>query len=313
MEAENNKQVPARVLIFGASGHIGKPLAAFLTREAPQMALRLASRDAGRQAELAKAFPQAETVLADYADRASLETATRDVDGVFAVTPTGTDEAEAMGNLVAALHTTNPSAYVVRLLGMQPESNPRRIPQWLRDHGFGLPIQHPIAKSVLDESDLPVTYLNCGATFMDNFLRWQSPALRQRRTLVWPERLIPYIDPVDIAETAGRLFLSTNQRHFGQFHTMNNGHDLLYFRDAAKLMSDVWAEPITYEGSREDFNREYTHMGEQRLNFLWNFFQYERDNEVVWALNDFVERMLGRKPKTLAQWLAENRDAILGS
>jgi hypothetical protein len=28
------------------------------------------------------------------------------------------------------------------------------------------------------------------------------------------------------------------------------------------------------------------------------FLEYERENEVVWARNDFVERMLGRKPRT---------------
>ncbi|MDX3109961.1 hypothetical protein ACIBO5_52375 [Nonomuraea angiospora] len=30
------------------------------------------------------------------------------------------------------------------------------------------------------------------------------------------------------------------------------------------------------------------------------FLEYERENEVVWARNDFVERMLGRKPRTEA-------------
>jgi hypothetical protein len=29
------------------------------------------------------------------------------------------------------------------------------------------------------------------------------------------------------------------------------------------------------------------------------FLEYERENEVVWARNDFVERMLGRKPRTV--------------
>jgi hypothetical protein len=41
--------------------------------------------------------------------------------------------------------------------------------------------------------------------------------------------------------------------------------------------------------------------------------QYEQDNEVVWALNDFVERTIGRKPTTLREWLIEHRDVILGT
>jgi hypothetical protein len=36
------------------------------------------------------------------------------------------------------------------------------------------------------------------------------------------------------------------------------------------------------------------------------FLEYERENEVVWARNDFVERMLGRKPRTVRDWLQEH-------
>jgi hypothetical protein len=44
---------------------------------------------------------------------------------------------------------------------------------------------------------------------------------------------------------------------------------------------------------------------------LWEFFEYERENEVVWSRNDFVERTLGRKPRTLREWLAEHAQPLL--
>lgn len=308
----NRKTVPSSVLIFGARGHIGGPLAAFLGREAPAIHLRLASHDPERAAALQVQFPRAAVVVADYADRASLVRALDAIEGVFIVTPTNTEEATAMTNVVEALRATETRPHIVRLLGMQPESDPNRIPKALRDHRLGLPVQHPIAKKILDGSGLPVTYLNCGATFIDNFARWMAPALRKRRTLVWPERLIPYIDPVDIAEVAARLFLSDNHRHIGQFHTMNNGQDILRFREVAELMSDVWGEAIAYDGSKEAFFSEYAAMGTDRLQFLWDFFQYEQDNEEVWARNDFVERMIGRRPTTVREWLGANRSVLLG-
>jgi hypothetical protein len=93
---------------------------------------------------------------------------------------------------------------------------------------------------------------------------------------------------------------------------MNNGHDILRFKDVAQIMSDVWGVPITFDGRKERFLAQYAHMGERRLGFLWEFFQYEQDNEVVWARNDFVERMLGRKPKTVREWLIEHRDELIG-
>ena len=168
-----------------------------------------------------------------------------------------------MTNLVAAVKKAGTAVHILRGLGLQPEANPRRIPQSIRDR-LGLPIQHPIAKQILDESDLPVTYLNFGATFMDNFF-WMKEGLCRERRLIWHNRLIPFIDPRDIAEVAGRLFLSDNHRHIGQFHTLNNGHDLMRYSDVAELMSEVFGEKITHDGSKEAFfDAYYAHLGEVR-------------------------------------------------
>ncbi|HJP68661.1 MAG TPA: NAD(P)H-binding protein, partial [Sphingomicrobium sp.] len=287
-------------------------LAEFLSREVPGIQLRLVSRDAIRGRELHARFPRAQVVQANYSDPASLGPAVAGMEAIFVLTPAGTDERQAMGNLVDAVRSANTNPHIIRLVGYQPEYNPHRIGQWLANQGMGLPVQHPLAKRLLDDSLLPVTYLNCGATFIDNFARWMAPALRERRTLIWPERLIPYLDPRDIAEVAGRLFLSDNHRHIGQFHTMNNGHDILRFAEVAALMSDLWGEPIAHDGSKSAFFGEYAQMGEARLQFLWEFFEYERDNEVVWARNDFVERMIGRKPTTVRDWLIAHKSEILG-
>lgn len=131
-------------------------------------------------------------------------------------------------------------------------------------------------------------------------------ALCGSRTLIWPERQIPYIDPLDIAEVAGRLFLASHRRNVGQFHTMNNGQDILKFRQVAEIMSEIWGEAIAYDGSQDAFFREYASMGTSRLQFLWNFFEYERENEEVSARNDFVARIIGRQPTPVRDWLTRN-------
>ncbi|CAM5602790.1 hypothetical protein SALBM311S_07773 [Streptomyces alboniger] len=215
-----------------------------------------------------------------------------------------------MTNLVAAVKEAGTAVHVLRVLGLQPEANPRRFPQHIQDLSSGLPTQHPLAKRILDESDLPVTYLNIGATFMDNLLRTKE-GLRRERKLIWHDRLIPWIDPRDVAEVAGRLFLSGNHRHIGQFHTLNNGHDLKRYSDVAELMSEVFDEKITHDGSKESFVRAYENFGARPSTELWDFFSYEEENEVVWARNDFVERTLGRKPRTLKEWLQEHAKLLL--
>jgi len=44
---------------------------------------------------------------------------------------------------------------------------------------------------------------------------------------------------------------------------------------------------------------------------LWNFFKFEQANEEQWALNNFVERILGRKPTTVRGWIVEHKDSLV--
>ena len=307
---DNHKPSPRSILIFGAAAHVGRPLAQFLRSQEQPIRLRLASSQLERQAELRRDFPDAEVVRADYFDLPSLEVAVEGMEGIFVITPSGTDERPAMRNLVAAVKKAGCAVHILRCVGVQPEANMRRIPtSLLKAPALGLPVQHPHVKQILDESGLPVTYLNFGATFMDN-LFWMHEGLKRERKLIWHERLIPFIDARDIAEVAGRLFLSDNHRHIGQFHTLNNGHDLMRYSEVAALMSEVLGEPITHDGSKEAFYEAYVHLGHRR-DYLWDFFEYERANEVVWARNDFVERTLGRNPITLREWITEHARQLL--
>lgn len=308
----NRKPIPKSVLIFGAAEHIGGPLATFLAREAPSIRLRLQTRSEQKARTLRQQHPGAEVVIADYADPASLTRAVDGMEGVFVITPAALDERAAMGHLVAALQQAGCLVHLVRIMGLHPDENPRQIPAALRERGTGIEVQHLVARQILDDSGLPVTHLNCGATFMDNLLRLgQGESVRRERKLIWPEHLITWIDPRDVAEVAGRILLSDNHRHIGQFHTMNNGHDLMRYQEVAELMAEAWGEPIAFDGSREGFFAEYAALG-PLCDLLWDYFQYEQDNEVVWARNDFVERTLGRKPTTLREWLIEHRQQLLG-
>lgn len=250
----NNKPIPRSILIFGASDHIGGPLATFLGREAPSVQLRLASRHQDKVESLQAQFPLAQVVVADYTDLASLTRAVDGMEGIFVITPSRLDETLAMNNLVQACKASGTLVHMIRFMEQQPEASTRGIPPLFRQHHYG-DCDIAIAKRILDHSGLPVTYVNSGATFMDNFMRLSfGTSVKRERTLVWPERLIPWIDPRDVVEVIGRLFLSDNHRHIGQFHTMNNGHDLKRFHEVADLLGDVIGEPVAYDSSREGFS-----------------------------------------------------------
>lgn len=311
--AYNRKPIPQSILIFGASDHVGGPLAEFLTREAPSIRLRLATHGAKKADALRARFPAAEVVVADYADPASLGPAVAGMEGVFVITPAaGLDEPACMTNLVDALQASDSLIQIVRIMGLHPDEHPKQIPPAMRRRGHDGVLQHLAGREILDKSGLPVTFLNCGATFMDNFFRLGiGESVRKERKLIWPEHLVPWIDARDLAEIAARIFLSDNHRHIGQFHTVNNGQDMMRYHEAAELMSEVFGEPIAYDGSEAAFFGAYSFLGPM-CEEIWQYMLYEQDNEVVWSLNDFAERMLGRKPTTLRHWLIEHRDQLLG-
>lgn len=303
----NRKAIPKSIMIFGAADHIGGPLAEYLSREAPGVALRLATSSESKAAVLRQSFPAAEVVLADYGHLTSLASAVAGIEGVFVITPGMCDEAQYMTNLVQALKGAGSVIQIIRFLGLHPDESVRQIPRELIEFGRGAEVQHLVARRILDDSGLPVTHLNCGATFMDNFVRLGlGDTVRRFRRLIWPEHLVPWIDPRDVAEVAARLLLSDNHRHIGQFHTINNGQDLLRYEQVAAMLSEIIGETVSFDASKEAFFEAYAHLGEVR-EYIWRYMQYEQDNEVVWSLNDFAERILGRKPTKLWDWLVEHR------
>ena len=228
------KPIPSSVAIFGASGHIGGPMARFLRFHAPHIRLRLISSSADKLGELRQQHPGAEVVLANYFDQSSLDAAMVGIQGVFVITTSLLDERPAMSNLVAALRKSGALIHMIRITGIQPDTNPKRIPKALRDFGLGLEIQHPIARQILDDADMPVTYLNCGASFMDNYLRMAG--MIHEGLLCWHDRRVPYLDPREIGEAAARLLLSDDSRHVGQFYTLNNGESGLRPSEVAQML-----------------------------------------------------------------------------
>jgi uncharacterized protein YbjT (DUF2867 family) len=317
---ENRKARPRRIVVFGASGHLGGPLARHVQAQAPDVHLRLVTSAPSKLAALADAFPQAEMVQADYFDEASMRAALSDANGVFLVTPNFLDEARAMPIFVRAARDAGTIEHVVRLLGDPPGMTLDRVPASIREFWpAGPATQHLIAKDILKQSDLPVTFMNCAAYLMDNLKAAPLRGLQEHRTLIVPvNRINAFIDPRDVAEVAACLLLSENHRHIGQTHHLDNGHDLMRFSQVAELMSDLFGEPIAYDGSPETFMRvsgeRYRRiMGNERApDYMVDVFEYERENEVVWRRSDVVESIIGRKPRTLRDWLGEHRDILLG-
>lgn len=316
MVPENHKPIPKSIAIFGANGRSGNSLAKWLRFHAHHVRLRLIGSDARSVAQLKRQFADADVVQANYLDRPSLDAAVAGMEGLYVVSRELTPEELSMNNLVAAVKRAGCLVHMIRLTGLQPDANPRRIPKVLQDFKLGLEIQHELARQILDEAGIPVTYLNIGASMMQNFLR-VGDSIQNGRTLTWPQRLIPYIDAREIGEAGGCLLLSDNHRHLYQFYTLNNGHDLLRTDEVVNMMSEVFQTKLRLDSSRAGFDAMFKPLVEAGFvpkvlpDYLWNFFDYERENQVIWTPNQYLERILGRRPMTLRGWLQEHRHVIV--
>ncbi len=316
--AKRIKATPKRILVFGAGDHIGAPLAQYVERHAPQTTLRLATSSSERVGGLQRMFPSAEVVVANYLDQRSLETAFRDVEGVFVVTPDFFNEKEGMKSVVAAAKAVGTITHIVRILSDTPGMTLERLPQALKALGPGPAVQHFEARDILQESGLPVTFLNSAGYFMDDFLFHFSPPLKRSRKLVVPfDRLMCFTDTRDLGEAAARLLLSEEADHIGAYYHFNSGEPPLLFSQVAALMSEVLGTTIGYDGTPETFLQElgpilHEITGDDRAAhyFVVNW-QMERDNQEAFKASDFGARILGRQPVTLREWLQEHRERLL--
>ncbi len=308
-----------RVLVFGARGHIGGPCAARVQRDLPAAQLRLVTHRPDAADALQRQFPNAEVVQASYFDLPSLLAAFDGVDGAFVVTPDFLDEKTAMGNVVAAARHHDTLRHLVRLVADPIGMTIERVPASLHAFGGGTAVQHLRAKEILDRSGLPITYINNAAYFMDNFLTFFAPPIQADRKLVVPrDRRMGFLDTTDTGECAGAILGSSDAHHIGQIYHLDNGNDVMTFREVAELASRALGEQITYDGSDEAFEQ---YCGEalrgyfgtpDAVDYYLHYFQFEQDNETVWRKSDIVEFLTGRPAKRLEDWLVEHRDAVLG-
>ncbi len=310
----------ARIGIFGANGHIGRPMARFIAERSPKTGLRLFVRNEGHVPALRAEFPDAEVVVANYYDLASMEAGFAGLQGLFIVTPNFLDEERAMTNLVYAARTNPGILHIVRVLGDPPGMTLERVPDALRRFGGGTATQHLRAKPILERSGLPVTYLNIASYFMQNFLTpLYNRALRGERRLAIPSnRRMCAIDTADIGACAAAILLSPNQRQIGLTYHLDNGHDMMWFDEVAEMMSEVFGEEITYDGSDETFLRLCGDDVNRLIGrpdaaqYALRYFRWEQDIETIWVKSDIVEHLTGRPATPLRDWLTANRQAILG-
>ena len=166
---------------------------------------------------------------------------------------------------------------------------------------------HWIAERLLDRSGIPVTHLR--PTFFAEWLNYQSRAIREKSILPLPfgdSRYAPIA-----AEDQGRVIgaiLSDPADHAGKVYPLYGPKELTQY-EITDVLSEVIGRKITYVPMEiEPFEQVLKEMG-----FTPHFIQHisavaqDCRDGVFSGTNDLVEKLTGRKPLPIADYIIKNR------
>lgn len=280
------------ILLTGATGNIGRELVDEL--DAQGVEFRILIRDPARAAGLA---PRAERVVADLARPETLPPVFAGVDRLFLLTP-GIG-AEHTAHAVAAAQDAG-VRHIVHLSSFNVLGDPMpAMGRW-----------HHHREQTIRAAGIPATFLRPGG-FMTNAYDWLPTISEGDYVLdpMGPGRYAP-IDPADIAAVAALAL--TQEGHQGAEYVLT-GHELLTIAEQVDILAaatgrDLRVRPV--ETPAEAVRARFPHGAPPALaDALVEGFTLMRADTAGFR-TDTVQRLLGRAPKTFADWCARHAHAF---
>ena len=283
------------ILVFGATGRIGGELISILSSEGvPTVAVT-------RAPERERLLPGIRWTKADLAVPVSIEGLLGDVKTMFLLTGNGPDLAALQITAIRAAAKARVQ-YVVKLSAFGAS-----------DHSKS-PIgrAHYEAEQELIASGMRWVILRPHA-FMQNLLDQTLSIVREGRIFAASaDGKIPFVDTRDIAAVAAATL--THSGHDGKKYVITGPEALSYF-DVARILSEAVGRPITYVAlSPEEARERMVRAGEApwAIDGLLALAAYQRAGGPTAAVHDTVRQVLGRPPRSLAEFAKDHAHVFRG-
>jgi uncharacterized protein YbjT (DUF2867 family) len=269
------------ILVFGAAGTIGDELISILSSEG------VAAIAVTRAASPGRSLPGIRWTQADLAAPSSIEGLFSGVTSMFLLTGNHPDMARLQIAAIDAAARAHVE-HVVKLSALGASDHSR------------LPIgrAHYEAESALMASGMRWTMLR-PHVFMQNLLG-QARAIAHEGRIVGGsgDGRIPFIDTRDIAAVAAVAL--TRPGHDGQKYILTGPEALSYF-DIARILSGVIGRPVEYHDFYDEARDRNTLAAHQRA------------GGKTAMIHDTVRRILGREPRSFAEFAKDHADIFRGS
>ena len=283
------------ILVTGASGTVGRPvLQEVLRMGKPVKAMYRGADDVqGAPAGVA-------TVVADFADGASLANALRGIDTLYLVCSPIPQLVELEGNVIEACEQAGVT-HVVLNSALGAGDYPKSFPSW-----------HRKVEDKLKASGPGYTILRPN-TFMQNIVTYNAPSIRSQGAFysAMGDARISFIDVRDIAVAAAKILVKP-AAHSGKIYEWN-GPQALSYTEVAALISRVASRPVQFVNIPEEAQRKAMldlGMPDWQVNALLDLQRYYTVEKKGAEITPVLEQILGRPAIRMEQYLNENKDAF---
>lgn len=276
------------ILVTGASGTVGKAVLAEVARSGARHRAMYRSK-----ADAAKAPAGTETVIADFADKASLAAALRGIKSVYLVCSPVRELIELEGNAIDACVAAGVRRVVLNsALGAA-------------DYGKSFPSWHRKVEDKLNSTKMARCIIRPNS-FSQNVLTYHAPTIRQQGAFYGSlgNARISYVDVRDVAAVVAKALLG--REHDGKVYELN-GPEALTNTDIAEKISRHAGVSVRYVDIPEDAQRKAMldqGMPEWQVTALLDLQKYYTGGQGD-AVDAVLENLLGRLPIKKDQFLAE--------
>ena len=277
------------ILVTGASGNVGGAvLRELLPVGAPVRSMYRSAEEA------AKAPVGANAVIADFADRASLDRALAGVEKVLLVCAPIPQLVELESNMIEACRE-HKIRHVVQNSALGAGTYNKSFPSW-----------HYVVEQRLQASGVSATIFR-PETFMQNVPMYYGGTIKSDRAFYAAERNAPiaFIDVRDVAAVAAKIL--TSDGHIGKIYTLT-GPEALSYAQVAEKLSKLLGTTIKYvDLTPEQLKQSMLQLGmpQWQVDALADLQGYYTEGPGARITGD-VQQVLGREPIRFDQFLQDH-------